>query len=55
MPTYSLIHDITQGASFLAAGLAALAFPVWLIVLSYRLPGHLADRAGSPIRPSEVV
>jgi hypothetical protein len=47
MPTYSLIHDITQGAAFLAAGLAALAFPVWLIVLSYRLPGHLADLPGS--------
>ena len=54
MPTYSLIHDITQGAAFLAAGLAALAFPVWLIVLSYRLPGHLADLPGSPMRPSEV-
>jgi hypothetical protein len=47
MPTYSLIHDITQGTAFLAAGLAALAFPVWLIVLSYRLPGHLADLPGS--------
>ena len=54
MPAYSLIHDITQGAALLAAGLAVLAFPVWLIVLSYRLPGHLADRVGSPMRPSEV-
>ena len=54
MPAYSLIHDITQGAALLAGGLAALAFPVWLIVLSYRLPGHLADRPGSPMRPSEV-
>ena len=48
MPAYSLIHDITRGAALLAGGLAALAFPVWLIVLSCRLPGHLADRLGSP-------
>ena len=54
MPAYSLIHDITRGAALLAAGLAALAFPVWLIVLSYRLPGHLADRLGTPTRPPEV-
>jgi hypothetical protein len=55
MSADSLIHDISRGAALLAAGLAVLAYPVWLIVLSYRLPGHLADRAGSPIRPSEVV
>jgi hypothetical protein len=54
MPAYSLIHDITRGAALLAAGLAALAYPVWLIVLSYRLPSHLADRLGTPTRPPEV-
>ena len=27
-------------------------YPVWLIVLSGQLPGHLADRAGRPGRPS---
>ena len=55
MSADSLIHDITRSAALLAGGLAELAFPVWLIVLSYRLPGHLADRPGSPMRPSEVV
>jgi hypothetical protein len=55
IPAYSLIHGITRGAALLAGGLAVLAYPVWLIVLSYRLPGHLADRLASPMRPSEVV
>jgi hypothetical protein len=35
-----LIWDITFGAGLLTAVPVAL-FPVWLIVLSYRLPGHL--------------
>jgi hypothetical protein len=40
MPAHSLTWDITFGAGWLTAIPIAL-FPVWLIVLSYRLPGHL--------------
>jgi hypothetical protein len=59
MPAHSLIRDITWAAGALAGAPVALAFPVWLIVLSYRLPGHLADRAdcqgrSSPRRPSSA-
>ena len=51
LPAHSLIWDITFGAGWLTAIPVAL-FPVWLIVLSYRLPGHLADRVGSARRSS---
>jgi hypothetical protein len=54
MPAYSLISDVTVGAKVLL-GIPVALYPVWLIVLSYRLPGHLADLAGSASRPSEVV
>jgi hypothetical protein len=37
---HSLTWDITFGAGLLTAIPVAL-FPVWLIVLSYRLPGHV--------------
>jgi hypothetical protein len=47
MPAHSLVWDITFGAGLLT-GIPVALFPVWLIVLSYRLPGHLADQAGSP-------
>ena len=47
MPAHSLIRDITYGAGLLTGIPVALAYPVWLIVLSYRLPGHLADHADS--------
>jgi hypothetical protein len=40
MPSHSLIWDITFGAGLLTAIPVAL-FPVWLIVLSSRLPGHV--------------
>jgi hypothetical protein len=40
MLAHSLIWDITFGAGLLTAIPVAL-FPVWLIVLSYRLPGHV--------------
>jgi hypothetical protein len=40
MPAHSLIWDIAFGAGLLTAIPVAL-LPVWLIVLSYRLPGHL--------------
>jgi hypothetical protein len=43
MPAHSLIRDITFGAGMLT-GVPVALYPVWLIVLSYRLPGHLADR-----------
>jgi hypothetical protein len=46
MPPHSLIQDVTLGAGLLAGAPAALAYPVWLIVLSYRLPGHLAEHTG---------
>ena len=40
MPAHSLIRGIAFGAGLLTAIPVAL-FPVWLIVLSCRLPGHL--------------
>lgn len=40
MLAHSLTWDITFGAGLLTAIPVAL-FPVWLIVLSYRLPGHV--------------
>jgi len=46
MPDHSLVRDITFGAGLLT-GIPVALFPVWLIVLSGRLPGHLADRAGA--------
>jgi hypothetical protein len=49
MPPHALIRDITFGAGLLAGAPAALAYPVWLIVLSYRLPGYLADHTGSDL------
>ncbi len=56
MPDHSLIRDIIFGAGLLAGGPAGLAYPVWLIVLSGRLPGHLADRAGEDVlRAADVV
>jgi hypothetical protein len=45
-PAHSLTHAITFGAGALVSGPVYAAFPVWLIVLSYRLPGH----AGAPGR-----
>ena len=53
MPAYSLIVGVTLGARVLTGVPVALC-PVWLILLSYRLPGHLADLVGSTSRPSEV-
>ena len=47
MPAHSLIWDATFGAGLLT-GIPVALFPVWLIVLSCRLPGHLADQADSP-------
>jgi hypothetical protein len=43
-PPHSLAHAITFGAGALVSGPVYATFPVWLIVLSYRLPGH----AGAP-------
>ena len=43
-PAHSLAHAVTFGAGAVISGPVYAAFPVWLIVLSYRLPGH----AGSP-------
>ena len=59
MPADSLIQGITFDAG-LMTGIPVALYPVWLIVLSSRLPGHLADRAGrpagsSPRQPSAVV
>jgi len=39
-PAHSLAHAITFGAGALISGPVYAAFPVWLIVLSGRLPGH---------------
>jgi len=38
----SLAHAVTFGSGALLTGPVYAAFPVWLIVLSYRLPGHVA-------------
>src|ERR1022692_3601269 len=46
MPAYSLISDVAFGAKALT-GIPVALYPVWLILMSYRLPGHLADLAGS--------
>jgi hypothetical protein len=46
MPARSLMHDLIYGTGALASAPAVLAYPVWLIVLSCRLPGHLADHTG---------
>jgi hypothetical protein len=46
MPAHSPMQDITYGTGALASAPAVLAYPVWLIVLSCRLPGHLANRTG---------
>jgi hypothetical protein len=54
MPRHSLIQEVTFGAGLLAGVPAALAYPVWLIVLSYWLPGHLAVGA-SAAEPREVL
>jgi hypothetical protein len=54
MPAYSLISDVAFGAKVLL-GIPVALYPVWLIVLSYRLPGHLTDVVGSTSRPLEVV
>ena len=58
MPAHSLIQDITFDAG-LMTGIPVALYPIWLIVLSGRLPRHLADRAGcpgesSPRQPSAV-
>jgi hypothetical protein len=45
MPASSLIRDITFGAGLLT-GIPVALYPVWLIALSCRLPGHLADCVG---------
>jgi hypothetical protein len=42
------MQDITFGAGLLAGIPVALAYLAWLIVLSYRLPGHLTGRVGQP-------
>ena len=49
IPAHSLNRDITFAAELLT-GIPVALYPVWLIVLSYRLPGHLADRVGSARR-----
>ena len=57
MPAHSPMQEITYGTGALASAPAVLAYPVWLIVLSGRLPGHLADHIGvvaSPAEPWEV-
>ncbi len=58
MPAHSLIQVVTFDAG-LMTGIPVALYPIWLIVLSGRLPGHLADSAdypgeSSPRRPSEV-
>ena len=47
-PAHSLAHAITFGAGALISGPVYAAFPIWLIVLSYRLPGR-AGSAGQPV------
>lgn len=47
VPAHSLTYGIMFGAGAALTGPAVLGYPVWQIVLSYRLPGHLARQAGS--------
>jgi hypothetical protein len=47
-PAHSLAHAITFGAGALISGPVYAVFPIWLIVLSYRLPGR-AGSAGQPV------
>jgi hypothetical protein len=53
MAAGSLASTVTFGAGAVAAAPVWFAFPVWLIVLSYRLPAQLAASAGSPVRQPE--
>ena len=48
----SLLQEITFGAGALIFGPVVAAYPVWLMVLSYRLPGHLAGHADFPTGPT---
>ena len=42
VPGRSVAQEILGYAGLLAGGPTGLAYPVWLIVLSGRLPGHIA-------------
>jgi hypothetical protein len=42
LPAGSPIHGVVYGAGLLT-GIPFALYPVWLIVLAIRLPGHLAS------------
>jgi hypothetical protein len=46
VPAHLLSPDITYASEWLT-GIPVALYPVWLIVLSYRLPGHLAGGVGN--------
>jgi hypothetical protein len=46
VPAPMLSPDVTYAAEWLT-GIPVALYPVWLIVLSYRLPGHLTGRVGN--------
>ena len=46
VPAHMLSPDVTYAAEWLT-GIPVALYPVWLIVLSYRLPGHLTGRVGN--------
>ena len=46
-PAGAALQHVAFAAGALAAGPVFAAYPVWLAVLSYRLPNHLADPAST--------
>jgi hypothetical protein len=44
-PAGAALRHVAFAAGAQAAGQVFAAYPVWLVVLSYRLPNHLAGRA----------
>jgi hypothetical protein len=46
-PAGAALQHVAFAAGALAAGPAFAAYPVWLVVLSYRLPNHLAGLAST--------
>jgi hypothetical protein len=46
-PAGAALQHVAFAAGALAAGPVFAAYPVWLVVLSYRLPNHLAAPAST--------
>jgi hypothetical protein len=55
LPAGSVPQYLVGGAGLLLAGPALAAFPVWMLLVSNRLRGHLAEREARAPEPSAVV